>query len=81
MQLAHDLDAVANRSPDLAERFEPGLQVGQADHLTACGWRVDVERPDLHGRVAFGKQALGKRAGIAHEGDLIVIRTKRFVSR
>jgi len=46
--------------------------------VTAGCRDVDVEGPDLHGRVALvGEQDLGKVAGVAGEGDLIVIRPLR----
>ena len=35
VQLAHDLDSVPDCSSDLAERFEPGVQIRQVDPLTA----------------------------------------------
>ena len=81
VQLAHHLDAVADGVADPAKRLQPLLQVRQADQLAAAGGGIDVEGPDLHGLVALGEQALGERAGIAHEGHLVVIGARRDCRR
>ena len=63
--LEHDLDPVADRLADPAERLEALAQLGAAD-VSGPSPRsaIPVERPDLHRRDAFVEELLGEHLGL-----------------
>ena len=56
VQLHHDVDLRADRSPDLPERLERAIEVAGTDVVAEARLGVRIERPDLHPGDALGEE-------------------------
>src|SRR5205814_9691564 len=81
MQLDHDVDLVADCGPDLSEWFQGILDIRSGDAGAVRRLGCHIERPDLHGGNAFGKETLREPARIEAPGEQVFIRTLRSITR